>query len=70
MGDARQNCYFFIDEALPVEEQVMNCMCVACHEKQPKGWFWEGARQGYGPYDLDCDICGSQIHRHEKKAGS
>lgn len=70
MGDVRQNCYFYIDEAVPIDEQVMSCMCVSCHDKNPLGWFWEGSKHGYGPYDLDCDICGSCIHRCEQKAGS
>lgn len=59
-----QDCYFWIDEKIPEAERGMNVLCVSCHDKNhPKlGWFWEGSRLGYGPYDFVCGECGFVIH--------
>jgi hypothetical protein len=69
MKTDKQNCYFFVDESKPLEEQVVDCLCETCHDKMPdKGWFWEGSRHGYGPFDFVCGVCGYVIHKHEQKA--
>lgn len=59
-----EDCYFWIDQSVPEDEQKMNVLCVECHdEKRPElGWFWEGSTKGYGPFDFICEICGRTIH--------
>ena len=56
-----EDCYFWTDEKLPEENRVVNVMCKDCHQKTPKGWFWEGSKHGYGPYDFICSECGCVI---------
>jgi len=59
-----EDCYFWIDQSLPEDEQFMNVLCVECHNgKYPQlGWFWEGSTKGYGPYDFTCGVCGKLVH--------
>ena len=67
MGQARENCFFYVDESKSPEDRTMCVMCVACHDKDPEvGWFWEGSRLGYGPFDFVCDRCGNVIHQLQK----
>jgi hypothetical protein len=58
------DCYFWIDNQVPEEERIMNVMCVDCHvdSQHDSGWFWEGSKKGYGPYEYKCDKCGKIIH--------
>lgn len=55
------DCYFWVNDG---EEQKVNALCVDCHDKKhPKlGWFWEGSRLGYGPFDFVCGECGAIIY--------
>lgn len=60
----KENCYFYTDCTLPVSEQTIQVMCVNCHVKNPDlGWFWEGSKMGYGPFDFICNVCGYVIHK-------
>jgi hypothetical protein len=63
------NCYFWIDESIPHEERKISVFCIKCrNEKRPDiGWFWEGAKLGYGPFNFICCICGHKIHPVEKE---
>lgn len=58
------DCYFWIDNKIAENEQIMNMMCLDCHQdKHPElGWYWEGSKKGYGPFEYKCDICGKIIH--------
>ena len=58
-----ENCFLYVDNTLKEEEQTINVLCVACHEKNPDiGWFWEGSKLGYGPFDFICSKCGHVIY--------
>lgn len=62
------DCYFFVDDSLPPEEQSISVMCVKCHlEKYPKiGWFWNAKKKGYGPFEYICDKCNNLIYKSPK----
>jgi hypothetical protein len=64
----KENCYFWIDSELPEEERKINALCEKCHNEkfQNKGWFWEGSKRGYGPFDFICSECSHVIHSHQK----
>ena len=64
----KEDCYFWIDQSLPEEKQIMNVLCIECHDtKHPElGWFWKGSEKGYGPFDFICEICGKTIHTPNK----
>lgn len=63
-----EDCYFWIDQSVPEEEQTMNVLCVDCHQNSPEvGWLWEGSKKGYGPYDFICDNCKKVIHEGPDK---
>lgn len=66
-----EDCYLWIDENIPEDEQTMNVLCTKCHEKEPElGWFWEGSKHGYGPFEFICNKCGHIVHpgpRNEEK---
>jgi hypothetical protein len=60
----KEDCYFYTDSSLPKNEQEINIMCMNCHRKnQTIGWFWEGSKLGYGPYDFICKKCGHEVHK-------
>lgn len=53
-----EDCYFYIDDSQPEEERNLNVLCIKCHEHFPDlGWFWQGSKHGYGPYDFVCAKC-------------
>lgn len=57
-----KDCYLWIDQSIPEKERKINVLCQKCHEKDPEiGWFWEGSKLGYGPFDFICS-CGHPIH--------
>jgi hypothetical protein len=58
------DCYFFVDIEVPEKDRTMSVLCVPCHdEKMPDtGWFYKGSKEGYGPFDYKCSLCGSIIH--------
>jgi hypothetical protein len=63
-----ENCWFYMDETVPEEEQTINVLCCDCHEKFPTlGWFWEGSKRGYGPFDFICEKCGHKVHEKPKE---
>ena len=57
-----EDCYFYIDSGKQEEEQNLDILCMTCHEKYPDlGWFWQGSKHGYGPYDFICSKCNHVI---------
>jgi len=66
-----EDCYFFIDPNpnIPEEERTLSILCVECHNRDAPdtGWFYEGSKEGYGPYDYQCCKCGKFIHRPVKR---
>lgn len=59
MDGQKQDCYLWIDESAPEDERTVNVLCMGCSKKFPGlGWFWEGSRLGYGPFDFICNKCG------------
>lgn len=63
----KENCYIWVDSEVPEDDRRMNFLCENCHIKEPDlGWFWEGSRLGYGPYDFICDKCGHVINEAKK----
>lgn len=55
-----ENCYFYQDEDL------IKAVCLSCQKEQKiQGWPWDAVRYGYGDYDLTCNICKKDIHKHE-----
>jgi hypothetical protein len=59
-----KDCYFFIDESVPEEKRKISVLCVECHDtKMPKtGMFYEGSKEGYGPFDYKCCVCGTLVN--------
>jgi hypothetical protein len=55
-----EDCYFFVDE----NENKMSVLCVECHDtKMPKtGMFYAGSKEGYGPFNYKCCLCGKLVH--------
>ena len=67
MDRRRENCYLWFDPEVPEDQRTMNVHCEQCHIKHPDlGWFWEGSRLGYGPFDFICNECGHVIHAAPK----
>lgn len=64
-----ENCYFWTDDSIPTEERKVSVLCEQCHLRHPeiKGWFWEGSRLGYGPFDFICNSCGFVVHSAPKE---
>ena len=63
MDVRREDCYIWMDETIPEDQRTMNILCEQCHVKYPGlGWFWEGSRLGYGPFDFICNKCGHVVH--------
>jgi hypothetical protein len=68
MNETKEDCYFWIDEKLPENEQKINILCEKCQLKNPDlGWFWEGSKLGYGPFDFICSKCNHIIHSKSKE---
>jgi len=59
-----KDCYFFVDESVPLQERKMSVLCVECHDnKMPEtGMFYHGSKEGYGPFDYKCCICGQLVN--------
>ncbi len=67
MSGQKQDCYFYIDETLSESERKVCTLCMECSKKFPGlGWFWEGSRLGYGPFDFLCEKCGNYVHQAPK----
>lgn len=62
-----EDCYLWMDESIPEEERTINVLCEQCHLKYPGlGWFWEGSKLGYGPFDFICNKCEHVIYDPKK----
>lgn len=62
-----ENCYIWVDLSKSEEERNVNILCEKCHESNPDlGWFWEGSKLGYGPFDFICSECKHVIHEGKK----
>lgn len=58
------DCYFFIDENVPIEQRKILVLCVECHDsKMPQGMFYQGSKEGYGPFNYKCCQCGKLVHQ-------
>jgi hypothetical protein len=58
-----EDCFFYIDESAPVENRTITVMCCKCRMNHPDlGWFWEGSKLGYGPFNFVCKTCGHVIY--------
>lgn len=62
------DCYFFVDQSVPEEDQTVSPLCVECHDsKMPEvGWFYKGSVEGYGPFEYKCRVCGKVIYAGEE----
>ena len=59
-----QDCYFYTEEELPPDQQLIRVLCMGCHEKNPDlGWFWQGSKLGYGPFLFACNKCGHVVYQ-------
>ena len=60
-----EDCYFFIDPTVPIQEQSILCLHTYCRDEHypDTGWFYEGSKEGYGPWDFKCHVCGKLIHK-------
>lgn len=64
MSIIQKPCYWYTDQSLPVEEQIISAICLECQKKHSiKGWYWAGDINGYGDYDLNCSKCNLFIHQ-------
>ena len=59
----QEDCYFFIDENIPEEERPVSVLCKSCHKDNQIGWFWQGSKRGYGPYDIKCSKCNRYVYK-------
>lgn len=63
--EKKEDCWFYQDVSIPENERKMLVLCINCHKKEPvKGWYWEGSRLGYGPYNFICEKCKHVIHKN------
>jgi hypothetical protein len=68
MDKKREDCYFWTDISVPEKERKINVLCQECHLRFPDlGWFWEGSRLGYGPFDFICKKCGHVVYSESKR---
>ena len=60
------DCYFFmdLDEHVPEEERCLSTLCVSCREQHypDTGWFYNGEKEGYGPWEIRCQMCDAIIN--------
>ena len=63
-----KDCYFFVDHEVPIQERKISVLCVKCHdEKMPEtGMFYEGSKEGYGPFNYKCCLCGELVHKSDE----
>jgi len=61
--ERKEDCYIYSDNEIPEDQRAINILCEKCHLEFPNlGWFWEGSKLGYGPYDFVCSKCEHVIH--------
>lgn len=55
-------CFFWIDNSLKEENQIIIAICEECQKKEKKenAWFW---KDGYGNFDVNCHICNTYINK-------
>jgi hypothetical protein len=55
-------CFFWIDNSLNEEDQIVVAICEECQKTQKKenAWFW---KDGYGNFDVNCHICNCFIKK-------
>lgn len=63
-----EDCYFFIDMDVEVQDEGDRCIDVLCIECRDSlypgvGWFWDGSLKGYGPWTYNCCKCNKLIHK-------
>lgn len=60
-----EDCFLFIDP----QSQTIRSLHVTCrNEHYPDtGWFYNGSKEGYGPWDFICSHCGKLIHKAENE---
>jgi hypothetical protein len=61
----QEDSYWWRDESLPEEKQLMHALCTQCHDERGIGYYWPGKTAGYGDYDLECFLCGKDIYKRE-----
>jgi hypothetical protein len=66
-----EDCYFFVDQKVPLNERKMSVLCTECHDtKMPDvGMFYHGSKEGYGPFEFKCCVCRKIIQTEEKETG-
>lgn len=68
-----QDCYFFFDaeknKDIPEEQHRLSILCVPCRDQYNPGvgWFWNGSREGYGPWNYICCRCGINVNPNGEK---
>ena len=64
-----EDCYFWVDPHQENDSQKISVFCQKCGKnKIPKaGWFWEGSKLGYGPFEFICCVCGHEIYNPTKE---
>lgn len=62
-----EDCYFFVDPDpnIPEKDRTMGVLCLECHNTHMPntGWFYQGSKEGYGPFDYQCRRCGKCISK-------
>lgn len=61
-----KNCYFIVKQDQDQAEKIC-ALCIECKENYypDEGWFWEGTKNGYGPWLYQCCNCSQVIHNPE-----
>ena len=66
-----EDCYFFVDPdpTIKEEDRTMNILCLECHDTHmpDTGWFYQGSKEGYGPYEYQCCRCNKKINDEEEE---
>lgn len=63
-----KDAFFFFDKDklkdVPEEEHTLSILCVPCRDERYPGvgWFWEGSKDGYGPWKYICCQCGKDVN--------
>ena len=62
------DCYFFVDHTVPLEQRKISVLCVECHDtKMPDtGMFYNGSKEGYGPFEYKCCLCGKIVNKDDE----
>jgi hypothetical protein len=63
----QEDCFFYVGSTSQDEEERILARCLNCQKEEDGGWFWEGSKKGYSPYDVSCNVCGKFIYKYEKE---